>query len=112
MMMMMVMMERKEGGGMKGGGAKQAPTRERRAGRARTQFVFAPTVSPIREERTSSASRGTEEDALALALAAAAAAAIAQVPSPRVGDARSTLRRVAPLPLNDDRVLTEVGHSE
>ena len=105
MMMMMVMMERKEGGG-----AKQAPTRERRAGRARTQFVFAPTVSPIREERTS-ASRGTEEDALALALAAAAAA-IAQVPSPRVGDARSTLRRVAPLPLNDDRVLTEVGHSE
>ena len=104
MMMMMVMMERKEGGG-----AKQAPTRERRAGRARTQFVFAPTVSPIREERTS-ASRGTEEDALALA--AAAAAAIAQVPSPRVGDARSTLRRVAPLPLNDDRVLTEVGHSE
>ena len=106
MMMMMVMMERKEGGG-----AKQAPTRERRAGRARTQFVFAPTVSPIREERTS-ASRGTEEDALALALAAAAAAAIAQVPSPRVGDARSTLRRVAPLPLNDDRVLTEVGHSE
>ena len=110
MMMMMVMMERKEGGGMEGGGAKQAPTRERRAGRARTQFVFAPTVSPIREERTSSASRGTEEDALALALAAAAA--IAQVPSPRVGDARSTLRRVAPLPLNDDRVLTEVGHSE
>ena len=66
MMMMMVMMERKEGGG-----AKQAPTRERRAGRARTQFVFAPTVSPIREERTSSASRGTEEDALALAAAAA-----------------------------------------
>ena len=95
---------------MEGGGAKQAPTRERRAGRARTQFVFAPTVSPIREERTSSASRGTEEDALALA--AAAAAAIAQVLSPRVGDARSTLRRVAPLPLNDDRVLTEVGHSE
>ena len=95
---------------MEGGGAKQAPTRERRAGRARTQFVFAPTVSPIREERTSSASRGTEEDALALA--AAAAAAIAQVPSPRVGDARSTLRRVGPLPLNDDRVLTEVGHSE
>ena len=109
MMMMMVMMERKEGGGMEEGGAKQAPTRERRAGRARTQFVFAPTVSPIREERTS---RGTEEDALALALAAAAAAAIAQVLSPRVGDARSTLRRVAPLPLNDDRVLTEVGHSE
>ena len=94
---------------MQEGGAKQAPTRERRAGRARTQFVFAPTVSPIREERTSSASRGTEEDALALA---AAAAAIAQVLSPRVGDARSTLRRVAPLPLNDDRVLTEVGHSE
>ena len=103
MMMMMVMMERKEGGRR-----CQAGANERRAGRARTQFVFAPTVSPIREERTS-ASRGTEEDALALA---ADAAAIAQVPSPRVGDARSTLRRVAPLPLYDDRVLTEVGHSE